>query len=86
MKNDQSKTEPGDRKMSLYEFVMNPSMCSFLSLGMFSLQPRRGFNSMTISVLRFSAGKGLHRERIHGFTEAMVVVEGRGEVGEGTCE
>lgn len=72
--------------MSLYEFVMNPSMCSFLSLGMVSPQPRRGFNSMTISVLRFSAGKGLHRERIHGFhPEAMVVVEGRGEVGEGTC-
>lgn len=72
--------------MSLCEFVMNPSMCSFLSLGMFSPQPRCGFNSMTISVLRFSAGKGLPRERIHGFhPEAMVVVEGRGEVGEETC-
>jgi len=45
--------------MSLYEFVMNPSMRSFLSLGTFSPQPRCGFNSMTISVLQFSAGKVL---------------------------
>ena len=74
--------------MSLYEFVMNPSMRSFLSLGMFSPQPRCGFNSMTISVLQFSDGKGLHREIIHGFhPEGLVVVCvcGGGGVGEGTC-
>ena len=62
--------------MSLYEFVMNPSMHSFLSLGMFSPQPRYGFNSMNISVIQFSAGKGLHRERIPGFNPEDMVVGG----------
>ena len=64
--------------MSLYEFVMNPSMRSFLSLGMSSPQPRCGFNSMNISVIRFSAGKGLHRERIPGFYPEDMVGGGWG--------